>query len=208
MKIHPSRHGKLRMAVLRWIAVLCCLVTSLAFIYSTLSADLAVEVRLAMPWCHGPKKPPVNHHEILGWSFCFFFCNLSIFWISGSLRLCSVAFQLFCFYVSLLLSFSTFLLLCLFASLFLHCSAPSLLICFSVSPLFCSFFAYLLLCFSTVLLLCLFASLFLHCSAPPLLICFSASPLFRFSAFCFSAFPCFSAPSLLKPKPTLKPTQP
>lgn len=31
------------MAVLRWIAVLCCLVTSLAFIYGTLSADLAVE---------------------------------------------------------------------------------------------------------------------------------------------------------------------
>jgi hypothetical protein len=166
MKIHPSRHGKLRMAVLRWIAVLCCLVTSLAFIYGTLSADLAVEVRLAMPWCHGPKKTPVNHHDILGWSFCLNICNLGIFWISGSLRLCSVAFQLFCFYVSLLLSFSTFLLL--------------LLICFSVSPLFCSFFAYLLLCFSTVLLLC-------------------------FLLFCFSAFPCFSAPSLLKPNPTLKP---
>ena len=179
MKIHPSRHGKLRMAVLRWIAVLCCLVTSLAFIYGTLSADLAVEVRLAMPWCHGPKKPPVNHHEILGWSFCFFsvtwaffgflvpcvFARL-LFSFSAFMFLCFSPSPLFCFFAYLLLCFSTvLLLLCLFASLLLHCSA-SLLICFSVSPLFCSSFAYLLLCFSTVPLLCflLFCFSLLLCS--------------------------------------------
>ena len=46
-KISFKRRGKnsqLRMAFLRWVAVCCGLATSLAFIYGTLSADLAVEV--------------------------------------------------------------------------------------------------------------------------------------------------------------------
>ena len=38
-------------------------------------------------------------------------------------------------------------------------------------------------------------------------LCFPAFLLFCVFAFCFSAFPCFFASSLLEPKPTLKPTR-
>jgi len=75
------------MAFLRWVAVCCGLATSLAFIYGTLSADLAVEVwkNPKTPAMH-PLIPGFSHEKqapSLKWKVLGLFCGAHATWKTG-----------------------------------------------------------------------------------------------------------------------------